>query len=471
MIIALSTWSAPVLRDLTRGWQYGNVSLTSHLDDKDSPIRAYFERAFPNTAELKFANTDDPPGSINLPSGPVEMHTLRRFVPPSARVLPDDQSRYPWALTGTALDYRLRYQYEIGDPESFTAYLGWQEVVRRPHGERAPDTGWTSLLGAIADLVDRANPAKSVLALDDELALSRMCGLLAMYEQIYRMGGIANPNTQKSRLFEVGLDASLDELLDLIDPRLPPDLAALVQLHRESSQDLSGQSQLVCNPEFARSRDLGGADADMMIDHALVELKTMKTAALSKKFAWQVLGYLLADTDDVYEIESVGWYFARQGYWWTFPVDEFLGRLASGNTTLPKARAEFADACASMRANVSRRAAAAISTTDYAPVDLSRVDYYSGRALYVQREVTFYPPKRGKGKWHTPLSEVPRLWSSYDEPNLDSPACGISIPLDLAADPRIPQTGTLQQPLLGDDLCARCRLYTEELYGASDDTN
>lgn len=86
---------------------------------------------------------------------------------------------------------------------------------------------------------------------------------------------------------------------------------------------------------------MGGADADIIVDGTLIELKAVQTAVLNKSNVWQVLGYLLADTSDTYEIRAVAWYFARHGYRWQLPVEEFLHRLHGAPITLAQAREGF----------------------------------------------------------------------------------------------------------------------------------
>jgi hypothetical protein len=63
---------------------------------------------------------------------------------------------------------------------------------------------------------------------------------------------------------------------------------------------------IICNPTFAQSRALGGADADLITeDGLLVELKsTSTTKTCSTIDLWQLCGYAIADTDDRFGITS-----------------------------------------------------------------------------------------------------------------------------------------------------------------------
>jgi hypothetical protein len=51
------------------------------------------------------------------------------------------------------------------------------------------------------------------------------------------------------------------------------------------------------NPTFAQSRPLGGADADIVVDDLLLAIK-VTARALDRRNFFQLIGYLLADTDD-----------------------------------------------------------------------------------------------------------------------------------------------------------------------------
>lgn len=338
-----------VLVGIGAGNHNGVVSLTSHLADRGSLVRAYFADRFPHTDQLQFADAKHPPTEVKLGRGTAQVNELARFSAPSAQLLPQDAAGYSWAVAGTAFDYRLRYEFEVGDPNTFTAAQGWLELVRLHTGTYASDTNWSEAVQVLFSLTNRANPVVGNLARADELDLARLCGLLALYEQLYRMGGTRNPRFSETPISQIGFNAPLDRLLALVDDRLPADIADMIALFRSSVPELRNPQHVSLNPTFERSSDLEGADGDLIVDHVLLEVKAVKAATISRSFAWQVLGYLLADTADDYGIESVGWYFARHGVLWRYPVPEFLRRLAGQDVGLASARAEFADVCARLR--------------------------------------------------------------------------------------------------------------------------
>lgn len=418
------------------------MSLYSHLQDRNSPVRHYFEDEFPNWGMLRFRDTGDVPTSVDLYGSRLDVRSLSMLGDSSDPILPPAQGEYAWAVAGAAFDYRLRYEFTVGNPATFAAAKGWTELVREPWGRRASDSGWQDLVSALQDLTTRVDPTRGALADGDEIELAQMCGLLALYEQLYRMGGIFNPSTFDTAVARAGLNQPLPSLLALVDPQLPADVLRMIKRFRSAAPDLMDTRSIKADPSFDRSRDLGGADADLILDHLLLEVKTTKHANLTARFAWQVLAYLLADTTDVYGITSVGWYFARHGQPWVFPVETFLRNLAGHEVDLWRARAEFAQVCSGLR---ERR----------------------GFGARVERAVDFHPPSSGPGRWHVPSSQVPwvlELWAFEREPA--DPACGTSVKLDLVQVPFVPPVGATQESV-DPRCCRRCLHYAERLYATA----
>ncbi len=57
-------------------------------------------------------------------------------------------------------------------------------------------------------------------------------------------------------------------------------------------------TRAVANPPFSLSWKLGGADADLILDGCLLDIKVTKAPAMRREVAYQLIGYLLADTND-----------------------------------------------------------------------------------------------------------------------------------------------------------------------------
>ncbi|WP_299542474.1 hypothetical protein [uncultured Streptomyces sp.] len=82
----------------------------------------------------------------------------------------------------------------------------------------------------------------------------------------------------------------------------------------------------------------------MVADGLLLDFKSArKPHNLPKNTAWQLLGYLLLDTNDQYRIDTVGLYMTRSGILATWPVDEYLALLGTCRRDLTALRAVLAE--------------------------------------------------------------------------------------------------------------------------------
>ncbi|MEU5666495.1 hypothetical protein [Streptomyces longwoodensis] len=99
----------------------------------------------------------------------------------------------------------------------------------------------------------------------------------------------------------------------------------------------------VCGPVFAGSADLGGADADFIVDGLLIDCKaTTRPYSLNRSAVQQLAGYLLLDYDDAYRMDRVGLYLSRHGALITWTVPDFLNCLGA-TLPLPALRHQLKD--------------------------------------------------------------------------------------------------------------------------------
>ncbi len=110
------------------------------------------------------------------------------------------------------------------------------------------------------------------------------------------------------------------------DSRDIEDLRALIKLVRR--KDFNAESKVYFNPTFGKgSMMVGGADADMIIDDTLIDIKVTKILKLERKYLNQLIGYYLLSliggvNNNVKDrpIKNIGIYFARHGLLWTIPL-------------------------------------------------------------------------------------------------------------------------------------------------------
>ncbi|WP_288039239.1 hypothetical protein [Acidiphilium sp.] len=85
----------------------------------------------------------------------------------------------------------------------------------------------------------------------------------------------------------------------------------------------------ILNPDFGdASRLVGGADADLILDKSLLDIKTSKSLATKRKMFDQLVAYfMLSKIQGHYEIENIGIYFARFNELWSISVTELFSGI------------------------------------------------------------------------------------------------------------------------------------------------
>src|SRR5450755_121439 len=209
-----------------------------------------------------------------------------------------------YALIGQAFDYLLRFYIQRHNPNApqkshwiadflrFTLKEGDEESRRQKRIEDAAlpylDNAHTNHERYLADGI-----------VTDELLAS--CLDLAAIDGLFRAGELRGS-------------------LGVADPRDIRDLRNLLALV-PSTPFLDGE-KVRLNPAFAFP---SGADCDLWIDNALIEIKTTKFSALKQEQYQQVLGYLLCTLEreskkghrlSSWGVDTIGVYFSRHGFLW-----------------------------------------------------------------------------------------------------------------------------------------------------------
>lgn len=319
------------------------MSLTSHLSNPRDPVRAWIDARFPDIGAL--------------------VADSRRSLRDATTVCAIDGR--PPTTSGMAIDYRIRYAFAVTPPTGLIAYAGAADVLSNILLEidpehpalwrMSPGTGIGAqqavdplasglppnpVSGFFARLADRIPVIAPVgRALDDaaERELSRYCFALGLFEEVGRIGTVA----PGSLLNAMGSTTTVDEFLGAIPDIWVEDLAQLAPLFLDGFGDRFGRPA-VLNPAFAQSRAVGGADADLISDGMLLEIKTTINPRIDGAWIRQLLGYLMLDTAGEFEITSLGLYLARQGRLLVWPLPDALDTIAGQPVDLPAVRLEFA---------------------------------------------------------------------------------------------------------------------------------
>jgi hypothetical protein len=319
------------------------MSLTSHINNLESPVRQFMEAKFPNNRLIQ----------------KVARPTIVNYAP--ATIRPMDV--LPYGTIGMALDYRIRYYFDNTEYTRSVAFGGasilhpnlLQDCIRLlktssawkqepgittkewARFKRGEENAVVLFFVNLSKTIDTLKPAGKRLSLEDEGNLCRHCVILALYEEILRAG-----SRIQSPLFQVEED-TLNNLLAIPADHWIDDLCTLSWAFHDNFQYLLKCEQVVLNPGFHGSGNVGGADADMILDNCLIDIKTTMNPSLDKLWLYQLLGYVLLDYRDIYEIRSVAILYARQGFLLRWELKDLLADMC-GNTEPPdlvKLRNEF----------------------------------------------------------------------------------------------------------------------------------
>ena len=210
---------------------------------------------------------------------------VRRLSLPKGNPLVEAPLRGLEGLSGTSFDRRLRYEYE---PEYTDCVItGGLYLLEATFGKE-----W-------ADSLRRGLESQD---LDERALYAGVC------DTTFR-------NTvQGSEAWN-----TLQKGGDILKRQLVEDIRSLMEI----AQEQLSLSAPVFGPTFGLSSQwISGADADLIDDGCLIELKVVKTIEATK-FIRQTLAYALLDVDDGWKLDSVGVYLARQGILWKVPFSTF----------------------------------------------------------------------------------------------------------------------------------------------------
>ena len=333
------------------------MSLKNHIEaGRKSPIGLFFLQRFPKTASIT-----------------IEVNKQLRT---ASTLLPTDQSLPNWVygMLGRAIDYRICYSFEMRPHTTLTAWEAVPLLAFRPlqseddmplpeseftdllfsqlsgigfnfdplHGAAQGPYTW-KLLEAFFHSLDTTlttiQPVQRQLSLEEERVLARYCFVLSLFEEAARAG--QNYLGRNGILLTPAPRQSVDELLAIPKDAWIDDLCAMSRLFYERCH-LYLTHPHVLNPQFVGGNDVGGADADLIVDRCLVELKASIRPKLDPAWLRQLIGYLLLDYDDRYRFTHVGIYMVRQGMTFRWTVKDFLYQLTGDeHVSLNTLRQEF----------------------------------------------------------------------------------------------------------------------------------
>jgi hypothetical protein len=318
------------------------MSLTRHLK-QPGPIRDWFTESFPHTQETA--------GQANrrLRGGHPVASTCEVAPPAGSDV----------ALVGTAVEYILRAHLRAGAWERTVASRG---AAMLDLSDRAIGGFARQAELAAIQCAEQLAPSRRTLAAGEREQLLGAAIVLARLEQVFRAGervrALVAPAFHKHGA-ELGALAR-----ELANEPTVADLSGLAAATIADHGELRESERLALGPNFVQSVPLGGADADLIADGLLLDFKsTTQASIVGRPELWQLIGYLLADTEDEYAIRSVGIAALRWRRWIGWPVEQLLAVVSGRERPLEEWREEFGEVVArapGKRQRIPRRRAQAL---------------------------------------------------------------------------------------------------------------
>jgi hypothetical protein len=95
--------------------------------------------------------------------------------------------------------------------------------------------------------------------------------------------------------------------------------------------NFTAKKKCFLNPTFGRGSEfVGGADADLIIDDTIIDIKAVKHLKIERKYLNQLIGYYILSLiggingkGKKKTIKNIGIYFARHGILWSIPLSTF----------------------------------------------------------------------------------------------------------------------------------------------------
>lgn len=275
-------WTAPVLAEVTSGLGTQLVRLT-RVPEAEQPLPP------PHRTPAGFGSL-----TAYLKGTPEARQAIRIALRPDLPRLPERPllcsplGANP-GLVGTAFDYALRFRVQGLQPalQAKRSMLVARLAVLEMDRERS------------LSQINHAEQTLQGVATGEEFTAvhAQAAVVLASYEVVARTG-------------------RFQDLAGVVPEEAWRDVLALIQA--VPGEVFQAERQLLLNPHFSAAGRFGGADADLLIDDLLIEVKATRHLHLDGSYLQQLTGYLVLDrlagtVGSDLPIRRLGVYYARHG--------------------------------------------------------------------------------------------------------------------------------------------------------------
>jgi len=225
-----------------------------------------------------------------------------------------------YSLVGTAFDYLMRFYIKQLHPKAITkewvAELSTETMRKRRialNTQREFIPIDDNLIMKADEMLSQAKRAYSGYIKSGEMndEVIRCTILLAQLDTYFRAGII----DKDFGIIDDGDVIDLRRLISIVDP-----------------DSLRAKELCLLNPTFGKASELiGGADADLVIDNALLDIKTTTKLEFKRDHFNEIIGYYtlykiggIPNAPVEPKIEKLGIYYSRYGELYTFPVSSVI---------------------------------------------------------------------------------------------------------------------------------------------------
>jgi len=277
---------------------------------------------------------------IDLPE--IRQELEKQFIMPSLKT-PNNIQVEPktksYGLTGTAFDYLFRFKLIRLNPSALAKR--WVAETALNSLPQDYDNGELEAESKAKGIpVDALKEMIGLGIKNHRNSLKERVGKLIteakqMYDE-YIQSGVMNDEVIRATVHLAQIDPIyranyLDPNLGYVDNLVIQELRELIEIVDDEA--FVARDHCLLNPTFGdASCEVGGADADFIIDGCLVDIKTTKAARFRRAQFNQLIGYyILHDIGGIngdYDIfiTTLGVYYSRYGELCTFPVEPLIGR-------------------------------------------------------------------------------------------------------------------------------------------------
>jgi hypothetical protein len=233
-----------------------------------------------------------------------------------------------WGIVGTAFDYLMRFYLQHHNKDTFIQRDTWVA----DHSYKSLTTQFSTTkqteirTGFHRDKVFKTKDLLKIINHQYDQTKNNYSKFIA--------SGQLTDELVSNTIFLAKLDAYfragiIDQNFDYHNPDDIKDIHSIISL--VDKKNFTAKEKCYFNPTFGKGSMLvGGADADLIIDNTLIDIKATKHLKLERDHLNQVLGYYVLsliggvnNNPKDRPIENVGIYFARHGELWTIPIIQF----------------------------------------------------------------------------------------------------------------------------------------------------